>query len=599
MTVPTGKRWLIASADDSRVARLARTLSVPVPLAQVLVNRGYPDPESARRFLNPRLANLSDPYALPDMTPAVERLLLAVARHEPVVIYGDYDVDGLTATALLTRVFAAAGLTVSPFLPHRVDEGYGLSADGLSRCLTDHQPKLLVAVDCGTTAVREIDHLRQNGVDVIVVDHHEPGPELPCCAAVVNPKRGTAAGVSGSAGASPSHERQRSGLRESEAPAEPCPGLASVGVAFKLAHALQKRGRDLGQPWAAQFDLRDYLDLVAVGTVADLVPLTGDNRILTRAGLERLAATRSAGLRALQQVAAVPARVTPYHIGFRIGPRLNAAGRLADATVALELLLTDDPTRAAVLAEQLDRHNAERQRIEQRILAAARGAVARDWDPARDRVLVLAGQDWHLGVVGIVAARLVQEHYRPAVVLGIEGDEGRGSCRSIPGFSIVEALAACADLLEAHGGHAMAAGLTVKTGRIDELRRRLNAQAAAVLAEEDLQPAVRIDATVSLCEIDEAFVRAAERFEPCGPSNPAPVFAVQNVAGRGRPRRLGKDHLRFTVSDGAASCPAVWWGGAAQGLPRGPMDVAFVAELDDYWGEPVVQLKVRDVREAE
>ena len=532
--------------------QLARQLDLPAPLAQALINRGYRDEAAAQRFLQPQLRQLTDPFALPDMLPAVERILVAIKQHERIVVYGDYDVDGVTSSALLVNVLRAAGATVTNFLPHRLDEGYGLSADGLARCVAEHRPQLLIAVDCGTSSAAEIAGLNAQEIDVIVLDHHEPPAELPACVALVNPKRVT--------GSTP---------------------LASVGVAFKLAHAILKLDRQL----AGKIDLRDQLDLVALGTIADLVPLTGENRILVKAGLERLPATKKVGLRALMDVAGVTGAVKQSHVGFRLGPRLNAAGRLDDAMTALELLLTDNAGRAAELAELLDRHNADRQRIEERIVAEA---LAHAHEYADDRVLVLTNPDWHPGVIGIVAAKVVQQFYRPTVVIGADG---KGSCRSVTGFSMVGALATGAEFLIRYGGHEMAAGLSVLPENIPALRRCLNEQAGALPG-----PVVRVDAVVGLAELDGAFFAGLEQFEPCGSDNPRPVFAVTGVWLRGAARVVGQKHLKFAVTDGAATVDAIWWGHAAMELPEGEMDLSFVPELDEFRGAVTVQLNVRDVR---
>jgi single-stranded-DNA-specific exonuclease len=563
------KRWIIAAPDPEVTAKLAHKLQLEPALAQTLVNRGYRDTDAARRFLNPQLRQLTDPLALPDMSAAVDRIVTGGR----IVIYGDYDVDGVTASALLYRVLTAAGADVRCFLPHRMDEGYGLTADGLKRCLKEHRPELLIAVDCGTNAVAEIAGLKAQGIDVIVLDHHEPPAELPACVALVNPKSVARA-------SSPFPNEQTNGLEARAAP------LASVGVAFKLAHALLKRDRGL----ADRVDLREHLDLVALGTIADMVPLTGENRILARAGLDRMGQTKKAGLRALMDVAAVPDDVTPYHVGFRIGPRLNAAGRLADAMAALELMLTEDADRARELAEVLHQHNADRQRIEEKIVVAALAQAAA---LAKDRVLVLANDEWHVGVIGIVASRVLQEYYRPVVVIGAGG---KGSCRSIAGFSMVAALTACAPLLERFGGHEMAAGLTVATGNVGKLRQALNDYAGRVLRAEDLVSSVRVDAVVGLGDLDAEFLAQLRQFEPCGMDNPAPVLAVENVRLRGTPRVVGKKHLKFFVTDGDAVVEAVWWGKGDAQLPAGALDVAFVPELNDYRGVESVVLRVRDAR---
>jgi single-stranded-DNA-specific exonuclease len=556
------KRWVVTNPEPALSRSLARTLGLPPALAQVLINRGYRDPAPASEFLHPRLQNLRDPFELPHMAAAVDRVLSAIEKRERIVIYGDYDVDGVTSSALLLRVLLAAGAVVDSFLPHRMDEGYGLSRDGLTRCLKKSKPALLMAVDCGTSSCEEIAELNRRGIDTIVLDHHEPPPRLPECVALVNPKAA------------------------SDQDALSTTPLASVGVSFKLAHALLKRDRRL----AEKIDLREHLDLVAVGTVADIVPLTSENRILVKAGLERLPQTRKVGLRALLDVAGVSEKVSPYHIGFRIGPRLNAAGRLADAMAALELLLTDDRDRAGKLAELLDEHNAERQRIEEKIVEAAL-LQARQF--ADDQVLVLADESWHVGVIGIVASRVTQEFYRPSVVIG---QGGKGSCRSISGFSIVEALAQSSTLLEKFGGHEMAAGLSVRVDRIPDLRQALNKIARKTLGETTLLPRVPVDAVLKLEEMDEEFFTQLGRFEPFGPENPAPVFAVEGVRLRGAPRVVGQKHLKFNATDGETTVDAIWWGRGETNLPQGELEIAFNAEWHEYQGVESVQLKVRDVR---
>jgi len=550
------KRWLIPKTESPLAETFSRELGLSRPLALTLVRRGYRDTQAAERFLQPRLRQLADPFTMPDMNVAVTRITHALARRERIVIYGDYDVDGLTSSALLTRLLRAVGGEVAWFLPHRVDEGYGLSRDGIARCLRERAPQLLVAVDCGTNSTAEIHALREQGIDTIILDHHELSTALPGSVALVNPKRGNE---------------------------EP---LASVGIVFKLAHALLKTHRQ----W--DLDLREYLDLVALGTVADVVPLVDDNRILVKKGLEQLARTNKTGLRALMNIAGVADPVTPYHIGFRLGPRLNAAGRLADASAALELLLTDDETRATELAERLHRQNAQRQQIEEQILQEA---LAQAEQQREARVLVLSHPDWHIGVIGIVAARVAQEFYRPCVVIGADG---KGSCRSIPGFSIVAALNECAPLLERFGGHEMAAGLTVRPENVSNVCQRLNEIAARCLSEEDRIPTVTIDAVVRLAELDTEFFASLDKLEPCGPANPTPVFMVRDVHVRGAPRIVGGKHLRFAVTDGATTAAAIWFGGGQAALPSGAMDVAFTAELETFGGVPTVSLRVRDVRPA-
>jgi single-stranded-DNA-specific exonuclease len=555
------KRWVIAPVEPALAATLARELALPPPVAQCLINRGYREVEAARHFLNPQLRHLGDPFALPDMAAAVDRILIAIDQKQRIAIYGDYDVDGVTSSAFLTRVLRAAGATVENFLPLRMEEGYGLSADGVARCLAAHHPDLLIAVDCGTSSRAEIAGLNRQGVAVIVLDHHEPPAQLPECVALVNPKR---------------------------VPDSPLQVLASVGVAFKLAHALLKQRREL----ADRIDLREHLDLVAIGTVADIVPLTGENRLLVKTGLERAALSNKIGLRALMEVAGVDGPLTPYHVGFRLGPRLNAAGRLAAAMAALELLLTDNEDRAAELAESLNDHNLERQQIEERIVQQALEMARAQTQSA---VIVVANDDWHTGVIGIVASRITQQFYRPAVVIG---KEGKGSCRSIAGFSIVGALTGCAELLVRFGGHEMAAGLSIEPANVSKLCGQLNEYATRALPAEALVPTVKIDATVTLAELDEVFLKALERMEPCGAGNPTPVFAALALRLRGTPRVVGKKHLKFQLTNGNQAVDAIWWGMGAAELPAGPLDAAFVPERNEYAGRTTLQLKVRDLRPA-
>jgi len=379
-------RWVFPPVVDSGLAgRITRDLGVAPWVADLLVRRGMGEPEVARRFLQPRLRGLSDPFLLPAMDAAVERLLGAIERRERIALYGDYDVDGVTSLTVLARVLRAYGAQVATFLPHRVDEGYGLSGDGVARCVGEHRPELLVAVDCGTTSVGEIARLGEARVDVVVLDHHEPKKGLPPARAVVNPKLGA-------------------DFRY----------LCSAGICFKVAHALLKR-RPLDG-----FDLKELLDLVAIGTVADVVPLVDENRILVRAGLDRLAQTRWPGVRALVEVAGLRAPFTPADLGFGIGPRLNAAGRLDSAEAALELLLTDDAARANELAKTLDRQNRERRLVEDDVLAKALAQITATYDSEGDAAIVVGGAGWHPGVVGIVASRLQRLHHRPVFVVGFD-----------------------------------------------------------------------------------------------------------------------------------------------------------------------------------
>jgi single-stranded-DNA-specific exonuclease len=581
--------WSLAPSQPLLAGQLAAQLKIPPLLAQCLLNRGFSEPSAIENFLSPRLKNLADPFLLPNMAVAIERLLRAREQNESLVIFGDYDVDGVTSTALLVEVLRPLGWQVDFYLPNRMDEGYGLSADGVENCLKKFSAsaessgatrpvKLLLAVDCGSTAVETIQDLRSRNVDVIVLDHHQVSSPAPEAVALVNPQLAT---------------------RNSQ-PSTAFTELCSVGLAFKLAHALVKRGREIGLPGAAGFDLRPLLDLVALGTIADLVPLTGENRILASAGLQRLNTTRRPGLIALKQVAQCPPTLGAYEVGFQLAPRLNAAGRLETAEESLHLLLARDLAGAMPIAQSLDSRNRERQKIERGIVEEVIGVVKSKFDSQTDFVIVEGRLLWHIGVVGIVASRVLQQFYRPTIILGGEGGEWRGSGRSIVGFDLAAALRECGDLLVRHGGHAMAAGLSVQPDKIDLLRQRLNELARRALRPEDLQPSVRLDAEVGLDEMSLEMLGELARLKPMGQGNPSVQFYARSVNHQRPLQRMGKEkqHVKLWVTDGAVTHEAVWWNGGDQSLPVGKFDLAFAPQINEFNGRRTVQLKVLDWRAA-
>lgn len=583
-------RWIFPTPNPAAPA-LAAKLGISPAVAQILAHRGFTNPDTARLFLEARLKNLTDPFQLPAMSDAVDCVLDALRQKNRIVLYGDYDVDGITSCALLARVLRKLGGHVGIFLPNRMDEGYGLSPDGVERCVATHQPALLIAVDCGTSSTNEIARLAAAGVEVIVLDHHLPStvreiennptlprshaPPLPVCRALVNPKLAS--------------------------PDTPWFHLCSVGIVFKLCHALLKRTKDSAIAETSSVDLKGFLDFVAVGTVADVVPLVGENRILARAGLEQLRRTQNLGLRELKRVGQVPDLLTPYHIGFRIAPRLNAAGRLRDAMEALECLLTDDPARAAQLADSLDDHNRERQGVEAQMLDEARALARQQLDSENNRVIVVARDGWHIGVVGIVAARLMQEFYRPAIVIGVSDGEGKGSCRSIEGFHIVDALRQCGGLLEKFGGHEMAAGLTIRADNVAHLRDQINAAARELLAEEALSRPVRVEATVALGDLNAELMSELQQLEPFGSGNPAPLLAATQLRCAAPPRAVGKDgkHLKLWLGDHSAKVDAIGFNMAQHGVPEGALDAAFVPEWNEFQGQRKIQLKLKAIRQSE
>lgn len=559
-------RWILPSTTDPLLTRhLADALRVPLWVAELLVRRGLGDAAAADLFLHPRLKTLSDPFLLSGMDAAVTRLLAAIDNKERIAIYGDYDVDGVTSLTILSRVLRAFGANVATFLPHRVDEGYGLTSDGVARCVELHQPQLLLAVDCGTTAVAEVTQLRDAGVDVLIFDHHEPKSELPPAVALVNPK------LDGK-----------------------FTYLCSAGLSFKVAHALLKRRPLPG------FDLKEMLDLVALGTVADIVPLVDENRVLVRAGLERLAQTRWVGLKALIEVAGLNPPFNASHVGFGLGPRLNAAGRLGTAEAALELLLTDDPVRARLLAKALDQQNQERRGVEDEVLSKAEAQLISCFDPQSDAAIVVGAPGWHPGVLGIVASRLLRRHHRPTFVVGFDAHGvGKGSGRSIEGLSLVEAAGQCAELLEKFGGHEMAAGLTMRQEHFLDFRAAFLRVTRSLLTDEQLQPRLRLDSELQFRDIGPELLEQYEALQPFGAPHPQPLFFSSGVTLGGEPRVMKEKHLSLSLLQRGRQCRAVWWNAASQELPPEPWDVAFTVERNEWQGRVSVQLHVRAVRSTE
>jgi single-stranded-DNA-specific exonuclease len=568
-------RWSCADCEDVAAAQLANDAGVSPLLAQCLLNRGFDSIEMIGRFLEPRLKNLADPFLLPGMGTAVDRILSARQNSESIVIFGDYDVDGVSATAILVEVLSFLGCAVDSYLPSRLDEGYGLSSIAVENCFERHGRKLVVAVDCGSTSAASIEWLKEHGCDVIVVDHHQVSDPRPCPVALVNPQLANAGEAS---------------FRE----------LCSAGLAFKLAHALMKRCREVGVQQAHDYDLRLLLDLVAMATIADVVPLTGENRIFVSAGLARLNQTARPGLRALIEAAAINGRISGYEVGFQLAPRLNAAGRLENAEKALRLVLSRNNDECRVLARELDEQNRQRQRIERSILDQARAQVEAKGPTQTDYVLVEGQDSWHVGVVGIVAARLVQAFHRPALVFGGDGEKWRGSGRSIDGFDLAAALRECGDLLLTHGGHAMAAGLSIRPENIGLLRNRINEIARRTLKPEQLQPSLRLDARAGLADLTLERLAELGKLQQTGMGNPPVHLFVSNVGFHRPPKRMGEDqkHAKFWITDGQAVREAVWWNASDAVLPEGRFDLAFVPQINEFDGARSVQLKFLDWRAA-
>ncbi len=556
-------QWNLRPVLDDCLASLEGCGKSPL-VCRLLAQRGIRGGGEAERFLNPRLKELGDPFALPDMAAAVTRLLQAVDAGEAVVLFGDYDVDGVTSLTLLHTLLQAYGLTSRCFLPLRMEEGYGLSRDGLERCLAEGPATLLVAVDCGTTAKEETAWLKSQGIDVIILDHHEPDPSRrPEVTALVNPKCGTGWHY-----------------------------LCSAGVVFKVAHAMMKKRMAPG------FDLKAELDLVALATVADIMPLVEENRLMVRQGLHCLATTRRTGLKALIEVAGVTEPYTSMDLGFRLGPRLNAAGRLDTAHAALDLLLCEDAGGACGIARDLDLQNRERQTLEQQIQAEA-AAQAMEWMSGEEvpQSLVIASRGWHSGVVGIVAARLMRQFYRPVFVIAVDDEgQGKGSGRSVPGVSLVSALDACRPLLTSGGGHDMAAGVGLREENIGAFRAAFAAHVREQTGGASLEPVLHLDAEVRLDELTMEFLDDYDQLQPFGSGNPQPLFMVRSVYPSAEPRLLRDRHWRLELMQNGITRTAMWFNAGGQKLPPAPWDLAFHVDRNTFRGNTTIQLLVQALR---
>lgn len=545
---------------------------LPRLAAELLLRRGYDTADAAAAFLEPSAARLARPDSLPDIEPATERIVRAVRDRERVVVCGDYDADGVTATAVLVITLRRLGVDACWYLPHRAAEGYGFSTAGVEHARA-FGAGLIVTVDCGTSDYAAAAAARAAGIDLVITDHHElrtPDAPLPDALAVVNPHRPDAA---------PAFRH-----------------LAGVGVAFKLAWSVLSR---LGRP---REELTDLLDLVTIGTIADVVPLLDENRIIARLGLPAIRHSARPGIRALLDAARIGDRpLSARDVSFGLAPRINAAGRLSHAGRALELLLTEDPAEARDIAEELERHNRGRQSVEESVLGDALAAIERE-SLAGGRTVVVAGPDWPEGIIGIVASRLVDRFWRPTIVVSLRDGMGRGSGRSIPGFDLHAALEACAGTLERFGGHRAAAGLTVAAGRLTEFRELFEAQAAS-LPPDALEPSLAVDAVAKVEEIDDGLLDALGRFEPFGEGNPRPVIAAFGLEIVGNPRVVGGRHLRLNVRDGGAVREAIAWNRSADLLgirpgEPGHLDVCFTPTRRTWNGRTAIQLEVRDLRTA-
>jgi single-stranded-DNA-specific exonuclease len=567
------RRWRIAEPDAPAVATLSQALGLPPLVAHLLARRGCATVDAARAFLDVPPAALHDPRTMLDMDIAVTRLQRAVSAGERILVCGDYDVDGVTGMALLVSGLTRAGAAVTYAVPNRLEHGYGLPASVVDEA-TACGVRVLVTVDHGISAHAEVARARSHGMDVIVCDHHLPPPTLPPATAILNPRR-------------------------TDCP-YPFKELCGVGIAFKLLQAVYG-------PEASE-ECWPLLDLVALGTIADLAPVIGENRILVKHGLDQLVVTARPGLRALAEVAGVPLSspggATPGRIAFGLAPRINAAGRVDDATAAVRLMLTTDPFEARELAARLDRQNRERQELESQILEDALARIPATHDLAHDRAIVLASPAWHPGVLGIVAARLAERFCRPAALIGAQGSQARGSIRGAGGWHVAEALARCADLLTHYGGHRSAGGFSLAPDRIEAFRTRLLTLAASELTDEALVPVLEIDAEVALDDLSLDLADTLSRLGPHGLGNPEPILAARDLHVMRFARRVGRNHLKIKVRQTASSgrvLDAIGFnlGSYADRLDRQApprIDAAFVPERNCWNGRETLQLRVKDLR---
>jgi single-stranded-DNA-specific exonuclease len=568
-------QWRIAEPDPAAQSLLATATGLSPLLCQLLINRGITEATTARAFLSPSLHDLPTPFLLHGMQPAVQRLLTALQQAEPIAVYGDYDVDGVTATALLVTFFRELGLNVPYYIPERASEGYGLNAEAIQQ-LAHRGIRLLLTVDCGITAIQEIALARRLGIDVIVTDHHQPPEVLPDACAVLNPHQ--------------------------PACAYPNKGLCGVGVVFKLLTALRAALRQTPNFAARLPNLKRHLDLVTLGTIADVTPVLGENRILIHYGLQELTQTRKPGLQALRQVSGREGKAaTGGEVGFQLAPRLNASGRLGSAAASVALLTANNMQEAVCLAQSLDAVNQQRRAVQKAIEEAVHERIARQYGTQPPAALVLGDPAWHLGVVGIVAARIAEAYHRPTFLLQITGDTARGSGRSIPAFNLYQGLQHCARWLRQFGGHKYAAGLSMDAAYVPHLQEDLIRFAEDTLAPTDLHPTLHLDAVVALADITPVLLEQLAGFAPHGVGNPVPLLCAHGVQITVPPRLLGQqgEHVRMRVCQNGTIREAIAFHLAERVLslaPQGLLDIAFTPTFNTWQGRSDVELHVRALR---
>jgi single-stranded-DNA-specific exonuclease len=558
--------WKIAQPDLNLVKDLARALNISGILATLLINRGVTDTEAARKFLNPRIEYLEDPFLMSDLEIAVNRILAAIYLQEKILIYGDYDVDGTTAVVILRKALEMLSARTSYYIPRRLVDGYGMKAAVIEQAAADGV-KLIISVDTGIKAFDVVERASGLGLDCIITDHHLPAKGLPKALAVLNPKR-------------PDCQY-------------PDKNLCGVGVAFKLVQALFRTANK-------EKYLAPFLKIVAIGTIADVVPLIGENRIFTKFGLEGLQIPVNLGLKSLIEVSGLEGRlITSSDVGFRLAPRINAVGRMGGGEQAVELFASTDKQRTRVLATEMDRLNRERQQIEEQILKDIENRFDSDPTLSQQWVIVIDGEGWHRGVIGIAATRLTERFNRPTLVISKEDGIGYGSGRGIKGFHLLNALESCRELFDRFGGHAQAAGFQLPAKHVSELQRRLNMFAENVIKVEDLRPTLEIDAEIRLSDVDDEAYQQIERLSPFGPANPEPLFAARELSLIAEPRLLKEKHLRFRVEQDGKAMDAIGWNMAQYYQPiqesKGTVSLAFALSQNSFQTMKFLQLIVKDI----
>lgn len=571
-SIKAQKQWIHNKVSDEEITSLSESLNISKTLGGLLLRLGISDPNQAQRFLYPRLSHLSDPLKLTNMEVAVERIIRAIKNEESILILGDYDVDGVTSTALLTSILKYFGQKPQYVIPRRLEEGYGISKEVLARALKKSTPNLFIALDCGTNSVEEVLSLKSKGIDVIIVDHHQSKHYVPKDTILINP-------------------------HVFDTPDKPWSHLCTVGLVFKLIHALVKVLRDEDFPKSEDLNLKDLLDLVALGTIADLVPLLEENRILTYFGLGKIQHNNRPGLHALCKVSGLVdgQPVNPSDIAFRLGPRINASGRLSDATLPVDMLLGTDFINCTKAAEQLNVMNRERQDIERDVTAEAERMVIEE-NQQENPVILVYSPKWHSGVVGIVAGKISRLYNRPTIVLGKEGQFAKGSSRSVPGINLVAALGECVDLLESWGGHPMAAGVALLPSNIKTFQKKFTLAVSKQLDGKQLQPSIEIAQFVTPEDLTEALLEELELLQPYGMNNPEPIFGLKNGIIPSAPKEFSNHHIRFQIERKSGlplSC--VGWKMATTPPPHGrPLNLAVKFAYNNWNGKKLPQIELID-----